>query len=273
MTVYIEYVLIDNLVIDYLLFSLTFALLGRSGVRKRLFLCSLLGATFALLYPLLLGDGIISVIGKVLFICLDALFVDNFSKFKDYLLFLTVLLMVTFLTGGIILGALNILGIKEYSEVCVATVILPVFITTKIIRYMLKTLNNKRSVLSLQYEVDLSLKDILVKAVGFMDTGNLVFNGNSPVIFCEKPFMKKFLTKFPLPKIFYVEIETVASKEKLPAIKIDKVVIRKNKTAYTYTGVTLCACRNVGVGYQIILNPVFLEGKEDEDFGAIKKTS
>ena len=53
MTVYIEYVLIDNFIIDYLLLKTSLALSGVMVKRARLFFCAFLGAGFALLLPVI----------------------------------------------------------------------------------------------------------------------------------------------------------------------------------------------------------------------------
>ena len=67
MKVYIEYVLIDNFVIDYLLLKATFAVTGYPYSKGRLFLCAFLGSLFALLYPLIpVGEPFITI-SKILF--------------------------------------------------------------------------------------------------------------------------------------------------------------------------------------------------------------
>ena len=53
MIVYIEYVLIDNFIIDYLMLKATFNLTGMPVKKRRLFLCAFLGAAIALMYPLM----------------------------------------------------------------------------------------------------------------------------------------------------------------------------------------------------------------------------
>ena len=59
MTVYIEYVLIDNFVIDYLLLKTTFSLARAKVKRGRLAVCATLGAAISLFYPLI--EGVLAV--------------------------------------------------------------------------------------------------------------------------------------------------------------------------------------------------------------------
>ncbi|MBP5466574.1 MAG: sigma-E processing peptidase SpoIIGA, partial [Clostridia bacterium] len=53
MTVYVEYVLIDNFFIDLMLFNTAFKITGQKVSRMRLILCSAFGAAFAFFYPLI----------------------------------------------------------------------------------------------------------------------------------------------------------------------------------------------------------------------------
>ena len=53
MTVYIEYVIIDNFIIDYLLLKTSLVLSGANAQRARLLFCAVLGVGFSLLLPII----------------------------------------------------------------------------------------------------------------------------------------------------------------------------------------------------------------------------
>ena len=66
MTVYIEYAILDNFVIDWILLKATLSLTGRTAKKGRLFICSFIGAIFALITPLVYFNLVLSFFVKVL---------------------------------------------------------------------------------------------------------------------------------------------------------------------------------------------------------------
>ena len=96
MTVYIEYVLIDNLVIDFLLLKATFALTSIDYKRGRLFLCAFLGAIIALIYPLI-HIKIVSTLIKVLSGFLLTALAVKYKNKKSYFINTAIFFTFTFL--------------------------------------------------------------------------------------------------------------------------------------------------------------------------------
>ena len=126
MTVYVEYVLIDNLVIDYLLLKATFALTGINYARGRLFVCAFFGAIVALVYPLITNKAL-SLIIKVLTGFLITLLAVKYRSKKEYCVNTALFFCLTFLSGGAFIGVCSILGIDYSSEFSIAVMILPVY--------------------------------------------------------------------------------------------------------------------------------------------------
>ena len=70
MVCYIEYVLLDNFVIDYLLLKAAFSVTGKTVKKLRLFLAAALGAVTAPLFPLIDVSAVIVFFLKLLIILL-----------------------------------------------------------------------------------------------------------------------------------------------------------------------------------------------------------
>ena len=80
-TVYIEYVIIDNIIIDYFMLKVSLSLTGTPFRKRRLFLCAVIGAFIALLYPLLYNVKAIMIAVKVFTGFLMVLLSTNFNSF------------------------------------------------------------------------------------------------------------------------------------------------------------------------------------------------
>ena len=127
MIVYIEYVLIDNFVIDYLMLKATFTTTGKRYKKGRLFLCAFLGAIIALVFPLIKVHSVILIAIKVLSGILIILISNDYQKKKDFYVHALLFFWYTFLTGGVIIGVFNILGLNYSSEISIALMVIPVY--------------------------------------------------------------------------------------------------------------------------------------------------
>ena len=271
MTVYIEYVLLDNFVIDYLLLKATFATTGKKYSKGRLFLCAFLGAVIALLYPLLKVNQIILTAVKVLSGLLIILISNKFEKVKEYYIHTVLFFTYTFLTGGAIIGVFGVLGIDYSTEVSVALMIIPVYILISCCICVIKYIYRRKDVMSSVVEVEITAFDVSVKGRGFFDTGNAVYDQDSPVVFCSTRFasglIKDNFSKIRLKKII---INTVNGQSEKYALKTDVIKIYKGTNVNIHYNITLCITSDVGEGYDVILHPAFLEKESYEDIKKVK---
>ena len=260
MTVYIEYLLLDNLIIDYLLLKATFSTTGISVKKGRLFLSALIGTFFAFVLPLLNLNKVILTIIKIAVGLLMTLTCTTYATKKAYYISTVIFFLYTFLVGGIITGVYNLLAIPTGTEVCVATVILPAYLSIKGVVSVVKFLYRRKGVYSLTYKTQIVVNGKGVVGQGFLDTGNTVFDGDNPVIFCHKSLAQKFFDMgviLPLKKITLTTIDGITQKTAFTAQKIEIYVGDKNNI---YNNVTVCVTSDGYDGlYQIILNPCMLE--------------
>ena len=67
MDVYIEYVIIDNLIIDYLLLTNTYRILRIKTIKAWIFFCAILGTIFAIVLPIINLKNVYKTIIKLIF--------------------------------------------------------------------------------------------------------------------------------------------------------------------------------------------------------------
>ena len=193
MTVYIEYVLIDNFIIDYLLLKASLSLSAHSVSRVRLLFCAFLGAIFALFYPLIAINVVLLTAIKLCFGLLLVLLAGKYKTKKDYYVTAVMFFTYTFITGGAIIGIFNLLGLPYSSEISVALMVIPVYLIFMAITSVIKFLYRQKDIQAYVCDVEISAFGVTKKARGFYDTGNELFDGDNPVIVCNQSLAKCFL--------------------------------------------------------------------------------
>lgn len=261
MTVYIEYVIIDNLIIDYLMLKATFALTGKTCSRGRLFVCAFLGSITALVYPLLSFNTFIMVAFKILSGFLIVFFCGGFKTFKFYYVNTAIFFFYTFITGGVILGITSIFNVAPSSEFLTAIMALPVYVVLKWLSRIKSYVFNRKNISELCYSVKLIWKENTVESVGFLDTGNSLFDGENPVIFCTEDVFFKLVGKDVFKvKLKDIVVSTVGGTCQKKAFIIDSLILYNLDEPNIYNNVTVCISSGAnGGGYSVILHPWLLE--------------
>ena len=265
MTVYIEYVLIDNLVIDFLLLKATFALTNIDVKRGRLFLCALLGAIVALIYPLI-QIKIISTAVKILCGFLLTLTAAKYKSKKSYFVNTAIFFLLTFLTGGAIIGIFSVFGLEYSAEYSVALMFLPVYFILRAVSSVLKFIYRKKDVISLTYNISVTAYGKTVTGKGFLDTGNGLYDGDRPCIVCGKAFFLNLIgCGFYRANFKKITVNTVSGQTENIAILLDELKIYISDEPNIFNNVTLLvASAGVGEGYDVILHPALLEDNYDK---------
>lgn len=276
MTVYIEYVLIDNFLIDYLLLKATFSTTGISVRKGRLFLCAIFGAVTAIVYPLFENFYILQTVFKIFSGLLIVLIAVKFSSVKSYVINALIFFLYTFLMGGAIIGLYNLLNIPYQTEISVGFMVIPVYLLITGMERVIKYLYRRREIMKLTVKVELEFSNKKVALNGFYDTGNGVYDGDNPVIFCTKKTFTEIVGDNLLrAKLKKICIFTVNGDTENFAVSLDKIKIYNKDEPNIYNNVTLCATKNsVGDGYDVILHPALMESDyENQNYRKVKKVS
>lgn len=263
MTVYVEYVFIDNFVIDLFLFKTAFAVTGKSVSRLRLIVCSLLGAAFALLYPLITANGVIITAAKIVFGLFLTFCSAKFSSAKDYATFTAVFIGLTFFVGGIIVGAFSVLGLDASSEYSVALMVLPVWLALSAVKRLIRYFYRAKDISGLKTSVEIVCGDNVVKLKGFFDTGNALYDGLSPVIIVSKRKIAPVLSVTAIKNAKYFNIKTAVGEDKKICFKPDSVAIYSGGGKHIFYNVRVCVVNTEFSGYDVILHPALMEEKDE----------
>lgn len=259
MTVYIEYVLFNNFIIDMSLLSAAAKITRLKPIGIRIFIASLIGAGLALCYPLFSENGF-SIFFKILtgvLLSFIAVKEDFLSTIKHFFVFVA----LTFLFGGCMYAIKNAVLLPEkFDELFVAIEFIPAviiyFITLVLLKIIIKT--NELKNFSFRCEVRLFGKKFF--ADGFLDSGNAVYFGFVPVCVCDKKFsdtLKKELSGEPLNKAEEITIKSFSGEKKTKILLNAEIIISNGQTARIYKNVGL-ALSEKDYKSQIILHGSFI---------------
>ena len=263
MTVYVEYVLIDNFFIDFMLMKTAFYITGKTVSRFRLAACSLLGAVFALFYPLITDNAFIITAAKILFGLTLTFIAAKFSRLKDYAAFTAVFIGLTFFTGGAIIGVFSVFGIDYSSEYSVALMVLPVYIAFTGVKRLIRYFYRKKDAFASVVDAEITFCGKTVKIRGFFDTGNGLYKDFSPVVIVSKKTLTPFITPLFFKNAKSVNVKTVNGSERKICFKPDLFVIYSGGEKNIYNNVAVAVTRQTFDGYDAILHPALM-GKNTE---------
>ena len=264
MTVYIEYALIDNLVIDYLILKATFKISGVTRTKGRLFLSAFFASVVALVFPLI-NSALISTLLKLLLPITVVASSGSFRSKKEFVFSVCLFLGVTFILGGSASGIFSFFNIELGSEVCVSIVILPVYLSVKFILRLASILHRKKTFDNFVYLVTIVQNGKAFSLRGFLDTGNGVYDGENPVVFIRKKLAKKLFEQGKITKVKELEINTVNGCDKKILFNIDGLEIRSDKEKYIYNNVSVCVSDKIGYNYDLLLHPALFEVDNEND--------
>lgn len=256
MVIFIEYAIIDNLVIDFLILKITFAILGITLDKGRVLISSLFGTLIALLLPLVYEEKIISILVRFFCGLIMCILANKHNSIRSYFIFSITFFTLTFLFLGAILGIFSLFNIEYSTEISIAFMVLPFYIIYKCLSGVIKFLYRQKDIISFTYQIEISVNNMVKIAKGFLDTGNGVFDNDNPVIFCSKAFFNQFIDEnFTHLKLKKILITTISGQTENFAITIDELKIYIGKKVNIFKMVTLCVSNISFDGYDIILHP------------------
>lgn len=263
MVCYIEYVLLDNFVIDYLLLKAAFSVTGKTVKKLRLFLAAALGAVTAPLFPLIDVSAVIVFFLKLLTGVILVFVAAKYNSVKEF--YVTALLFVafTFLAGGAITGIYSLLGLDYSAELSVALMILPVAAIIKSVTAIVKFIYKRKTVGGNLVKCELVFNGKTTAVTGFIDTGNNLYDGDRPVIVCGKGTAAKLMS-MGIPKLKFIEYSTVMGRGKMATFRIDGIKVYCADKPNIISNVTIgVAEKGAGIGYGLILHPALIGGNDD----------
>ena len=274
MIVYIEYVIVNNFIIDLLLLISTFLITGKSVKKLRIVLSSLFASVFSLIFPLINLPNPLIILLKILLAILILVVACTFSSKREVYIHLVVFIVLTMFSGGGIYFIYNFLGVNINSELVIATVFIPSFFLLTIIKRVITFVYKRKNVENSSYVVSLKIGSKKIEVKGFLDTGNNVYYQDNPVVICSKKVVSEFFKDASFYKrLKEIEISTVNGKSKNYVIKLDTFEVLTKGYDNIYNNVWLMISSQNSIGTDLIIHPDLINKKEMEYASHYKKVS
>ena len=282
MSIYIEYVLIDNLVINTLILLCVKNTLKLKVKGWRLFLSATLGTIVSVVLPLLNLSSLWQLPIKIVLGIVMVLILSSYLKLKEFVisfvLFIlyTILLagasVVTLLTFGTSLEALSAGGYDISIPLGIVLSIVSLYVV--IIIYIGRYLTRKRDLSPFLRKVDIFISEKTVSVWAFIDSGNKLMDLKTglPVVILSINALSKVFSEEEIESLMLLggkgslfknvhncEYNTISGEaKKMIVFEADKLVIFNGESEYTTNrfmlGITYKRFKDI-VKYDCLLNP------------------
>ena len=219
MTVYIDLVMLLNIVLDSILLMSVSVLLGRNVRIKRIVLGSLIGSVSTLILFISITSLELLILKFILGIIM-CIVTFGYVNIKYTLNNVFYLYIISFIIGG------GLTLIKDYGYYNYFILIIGfIIISILFIKQMKKYQDNYSN----YYKVDVYIKGNLYKLNGYLDTGNKLYDQykNRPIILISKKI------NYNLEDIIYVPYVSLNNESLVKCLKSDKVIVN-NKVFNNY---------------------------------------
>lgn len=266
MSVYVEYAVCDNLIVDYLLLRSTFFLVGQKVKKTKIFLNAVLGTITAITLPLCPISEWIKIFLKILLAVVMIFLCGEYKSVRGYLLTLIIFLALTFVSGGATIAILYALdmsyvidGSVSYdAELPLSIIILSVAIITKVSLKVGKALYKKKNIFPFLRKCELVIKGKIFSLTGFVDSGNRLFDkktGFPIIVISEKKFFKTEIYAQVGAPHGKVSFSTVSGQGEMLVYSVDEIVVYgEEKIVYDYVFLGVGASEYKDE-YDLILHP------------------
>ena len=254
MTVYLEYVIIDNFIFDYFLLSLALKNSNQRQNKKRILLGAGLGTIVAIILPLLKLHEILLLSLKVALAFIMVGTAGQFTSFKDFFKKVNKFVFLTFFFGGAIYGLLSLIEFEYNFLYTTSNLIVPLgfliglgYLLYSGCNKLFKTLFERKMIYPFVCECILYGKGQILKTRGFLDTGNhLLYNKTIPVCFASRSLAKRLITSGIIEgeEIGRLAIKTVAGESFVKIYEIERMQIYFGDKANIYYKVKIAISEN-----------------------------
>lgn len=251
MVIFVEYVILDNLIISYLTLTLSSAITKCKIKKINLLLACVVFIAISLFIPTLNLSAIYLLAFKALYSVLICLIAVDGNKLKSkfvafYFTFLTLSLIIYAFTNI----AINLFGgsvsVSNYTlDFPFAIVLLAVFVYFKILYKYFAKVKRSNAQESYIYDAKVEYMGKSLKLNAFLDTGNSLHDQttNLPIVVVPLSVAEKLLTQSEIvclmlkancktiKDLHYIKYSTASTKSSLmPVFRLDKLTLEKGAT-------------------------------------------
>ncbi|MDD4839084.1 MAG: sigma-E processing peptidase SpoIIGA [Clostridia bacterium] len=254
MEVYIEVVILNNLVIDFALILLTKYVLKLDSNKLQIVIATIVGTTIAVLYPLL--GSVWKIVVNILLAPLVSAIFAKYKTVKSYIFATLVFAMLTFSLGGTALVILRFTGIDIASE-WVTTIVL---ISLGLLAYLVRQLSLLKK--SHQKKIDISGAVLTMWGENLVlgalyDSGNQLVDkvSGKPVVVLSRRVGERFLDK----SCRTIIVKTVGGSVELPLLNADKLKVKAHGSDVDVKSFLVAVANENYNGFDLILHESFAD--------------
>lgn len=270
MSIYIEYVITDNLIIDFLLMSLALRTARIKGRFLRLSLSAAVGTAAAVLLPLISLAPWLIILIKSACGAVITFIASEYQSVKSYFITYALFLFYTFLFGGVIIAAFYFIGIdyKTYfirngnGFAPLGACMLAVFLLTKLVNAALRFIFKEKDAFPFRRDCVIVSGNKRIKVKGFIDSGNGLYDRKSglPIVIGSEKIISE-LIKSGMKYYCELEFGTVGGTGEMRVYKIDKLMIYNGELVNIFNNVLIgegSSSFKGGNGCEVLLHPAMI---------------
>lgn len=215
MVFYIEYVLLDNFIMDYVIINLIEITYKFQFKKINKMLSCVLGSLLALLLPYIYGKLLLLNIYRLFIAIFMVLLLRKYKNCKQFITYLILFFSYTFLLGGLSFGIISMLkidytlsGVMFYSfEFPISIFILLIYACIRCVKRLIKKTSKDIELSNYLCPITIYNNDKKVDGVGFYDSGNrLEVEGVGVSIITMSMFLKLY-GNLPIEKVLLRDID------------------------------------------------------------------
>ena len=231
MQVYIELALVENFCMDFTLLYCAKLVSKNPAHVMRIIISSVLGACFAVAFPLFNLKGVWAVCVKIISGLIICFLSGKFKSFKAYFKLTAVFLAFTFVLGGALIAVFALAGL-EYSNgggyiLSSVPIGIPLFFALVLIILARKLGARLKKTDKSQVSCKIYSGEKFIELSGFFDSGNCVSHMGRPVSVIPLTSALKIVDESRIKES--VKIHTVAGSKKLKIFTADKIEINSGE--------------------------------------------
>lgn len=234
MAIYLDYIFIENLIIDYILLKETSQIARRNISNKKTIGASIIASCYVVVMIYLKIQELNYVICKMLLIIVMVYIAFNPKEISEYIKIIALFFLISVINVGSLMVVTNLLNMQGAHFILkfalyIGSFVLSKFFANQMWRMYKRDIKND----DLIYNVKLKLNGKTYEYRAFLDTGNSVYSysNNLPVIFAEiidEDMLKSIESK----EYFNIRTVTLSNKADKRAYVFENVEIAKNSKSW-----------------------------------------
>lgn len=232
MTIYLDYIFIENFLIDYILLKETSYIARKEITHRRAIISAIIASSYVAFMMYFKIQELNYLICKMLLVVIMIYISFKPKKTNEYIKLIALFFLISVINVGTLTVVTRLLNLQDANMllkfiVYIVSLFLSKFFTSHMWKLYKREIKND----DLIYEVKIRLGDKIYKYNAFLDTGNNVYSYtyNVPVIFAEilEDDMLQELEKRKDKESFNIRTVTLSSEANKLAYIFDKVEITK----------------------------------------------